>query len=58
MLKERATKDGEERLQIEDDLNNFIEENRELFQTPVAAFVTFTTQEARERCLKYFYKYT
>jgi hypothetical protein len=31
MLKERATKDGEARLKVEDELNDLIEENGELF---------------------------
>lgn len=30
--------------------------NYELFNTPVSALVTFNTQEAAERCGKFFYK--
>lgn len=30
-----------------------IQENHEEYVTPVAAFVTFRTQEGYERCLKY-----
>ena len=31
-----------------------VEENREIYSTPVAAFVTFNTQEGYERCLQEF----
>ena len=37
----------------EDDLNYFIKENRSIIDTPIFAFVTFTTQEGRERFAKF-----
>ena len=37
-------------------INENMEKNKEGLQTPICAFVTFTTQEAKERALKYLSK--
>jgi len=39
--------------EFEDQINFFVKENRELIDTPIFAFVTFTTQEGKERFGKY-----
>lgn len=37
-------------------MNALITKNWDLMVQPVSAFVTFTTQEAKERCVRYFYE--
>ena len=39
--------------EVEDQINYFMQNNRELLDTPIFAFVTFTTQEGKERFGKY-----
>ena len=35
-------------------MEKLVEKNADIYSTPVAAFVTFTTQEGYERCLNEF----
>jgi hypothetical protein len=43
---------------IDQKILNYLKENLERVTTPVSAFVTFTTQEAFERCNKYLFEET
>jgi hypothetical protein len=46
-----------DKYQTENDLNALInnDDNAEIFNTPVSAFVTFQTEEAAARVAKYYY---
>jgi hypothetical protein len=58
MLRERALKitSGkiEEIKEAEDKLTQTLKANFSKYKRPVACFVTFTTQEAAQRCLEHF----
>lgn len=60
-LKQRGANIGSgafEKVQPQDDLlNQIIKEDIDKLKQPVCAFVTFTEQEAYERCEEYFFKY-
>lgn len=43
--------------EIQDELNDLIDQNKDLLTTPIFAFVTFTNQEGRERFGKFNAKY-
>jgi len=40
-------------LQMEDEITELIEKNGDKYKRPVAAFITFTTAEGRDRCIKH-----
>lgn len=49
--------DFEEVEKCDAQLNSLTADNAEQLQTPVCAFITFTTQEAKERAMKYYCKF-
>lgn len=51
-----ADKPFEETEKVDSQINQCVEDNHDLIVSPVAAFVTFTTQEAKERAMMYLCK--
>jgi hypothetical protein len=54
-LMERAdAKTASAKFEKEKEMNGLVKKNLSEFRTPLSAFVTFTNQEAKERCSKFY----